>query len=63
MDNGTKTDLQLLSLTSLKEAKKEFEKEFVRQKLSQYNNNISKTAKEIGVDRSYLQKKIKQITP
>jgi two-component system nitrogen regulation response regulator NtrX len=62
MDNGTKTDLQLLSLTSLKEAKKEFEKEFIRQKLSQYNNNISKTATEIGVDRSYLQKKIKQIT-
>ena len=60
-DNLAKTDLQLLSLTSLKEAKKEFEKEFISQKLLQYGNNISKTAKGIGVERSYLNKKIKQI--
>jgi two-component system nitrogen regulation response regulator NtrX len=62
-DNVMKNDLQLLSLKSLKEAKKEFEKEFIRQKLMQNSDNISKTAKEIGVERSYLQKKIKQITP
>jgi two-component system nitrogen regulation response regulator NtrX len=60
LDNGDKTDLQLLSLTSLKKAKKEFEKTFIRQKLVRYGNNISKTAKEIGVERSYLHKKIKQ---
>jgi two-component system nitrogen regulation response regulator NtrX len=61
-DKRIKRDLQLLSLSSLKEARKEFEKEFIRQKLEEYNNNITKTAKEIGVERSYLHKKIKQIS-
>lgn len=38
-----------------------FEREFLRRKLEQYEGNISKTAKEIGLERTYLQKKLKEL--
>jgi two-component system nitrogen regulation response regulator NtrX len=44
-----------------KEAKKAFEKEYIQRKLFQNNNNVTKTAKAIGVDRSYLHKKLKSL--
>ncbi len=46
-------------LTSLKEAKVEFEKAFVEKKLLEFKGNISQTAEAIGVERSNLHKKIK----
>ena len=45
---------------SLKEAKGEFEKAFIEEKLDEYNGNISQTAEAIGIERSNLHKKIKQ---
>lgn len=54
------SDLQLLSIDSLKDAKKSFEKEFIHKKLLEHDNNVSKTAKAIGVERSYLHKLIKR---
>lgn len=42
-----------------KTAKKLFEQEYLRQKLQESNNNISKTAEEIGLERSHLHKKLK----
>jgi two-component system nitrogen regulation response regulator NtrX len=44
-----------------KEARKAFEKEFIRVKLIENRNNITKTAEAIGVGRSYLHKKIKSL--
>jgi len=43
----------------LKDAKKAFEREFIKRKLLQHNNNISDTAKAIGVERAYLDKRLK----
>jgi len=43
----------------LNDAKKAFEKEFIKIKLSENDSNISKTAKAIDVGRSYLHKKLK----
>ena len=43
----------------LKDAKRAFEKEFIKIKLSENDSNISKTAKAIDVGRSYLHKKLK----
>ena len=40
-------------------AKLLFEKEFLKRKLFEYGGNVSKTAREIGLERAYLQKKIK----
>jgi two-component system nitrogen regulation response regulator NtrX len=44
---------------NLREAKLEFEKEFILRKLKENSGNITKTAQEIGVERSNLHKKIK----
>ncbi len=44
-----------------KRAKWLFEREFLKRKLEFYKGNISKTAKEIGLERTYLQKKLKEL--
>jgi len=44
----------------LKTAKDLFEKEFIERKLKEFGGNVSKTAEEIGLERSHLHKKIKQ---
>lgn len=44
-----------------KEAKKIFEKEFLRLKLAANNGNVSQTAEEIGLERSHLHKKVKAL--
>jgi len=42
-----------------KTARKNFEIEYLRQKLDLNNNNISKTAEQVGLERSHLHKKLK----
>ncbi|UCE55690.1 MAG: sigma-54-dependent Fis family transcriptional regulator [Desulfobacterales bacterium] len=54
-------DTQFLKIEKLKEARKVFEKEYIKRKLIENRNNITKTAKSIGVGRSYLHKKIKSL--
>lgn len=44
---------------SLKDAKSEFEKAYIIEKLKENQGNISKTAENIGIERSNLHKKIK----
>ncbi len=44
---------------SLKDARTEFEKAYIVQKISENNNNISQTADAIGLERSHLYKKLK----
>jgi two-component system nitrogen regulation response regulator NtrX len=46
---------------SLKDAKKSFEREFIKRKMIQHNHNIAKTAQAIGVKQSYLYKKLKTL--
>jgi two-component system nitrogen regulation response regulator NtrX len=45
--------------TDYKTAKRLFEKEYLQQKLLQNDNNISKTAEQVGLERSHLHKKLK----
>ena len=54
-------DDQLFGANSLKEAKKAFEKEFIQRKLLQNENNITQTDNMMGVQRSYLHRKLKQL--
>lgn len=44
---------------SLREARKEFEKQFIMKVLSENHFNISKTAQALGLERSHLHKKIR----
>jgi two-component system nitrogen regulation response regulator NtrX len=45
----------------LKDARAEFEKEFITQKLREFGGNVSRTADAIGVERSNLHRKIKAL--
>jgi two-component system nitrogen regulation response regulator NtrX len=49
------------SITTLKEAREEFEREFIGQKLKENRGNVSKTADELGMERSNLHRKIKAL--
>ena len=44
---------------TFREARARFEKEFLIQKINENNGNISRTAEIIGLERSYLHRKIK----
>ena len=46
---------------NFKEAKKEFEREYLIGKLLDNNNNISQTAEMLGMERSHLHKKLKAL--
>lgn len=48
-------------VNNFKEARKIFEREFLRVKLGENDGNISQTAEEIGLERSHLHKKVKTL--
>lgn len=56
---GGKLDFSAYESMSLKEARDEFEKQFIVLKLSRNAGNVSKTADEIGIERSNLHRKLK----
>lgn len=51
----------LYEYNSLKAAREEFEKQFIIEKLKEFGDNVSKTALAIGVERSHLHRKIKNL--
>ncbi|MEJ2041389.1 MAG: helix-turn-helix domain-containing protein, partial [Desulfosarcinaceae bacterium] len=51
----------LYAIQELKQAKQVFEKQFIQHKLQENENNIARTAKAIGVERSYLHRRIKKL--
>ncbi len=50
-----------IAAMTFKEAKKYFEREFIRSQLNENKGNVSRTAEKIGVERSHLHKKIKAL--
>jgi len=60
-DDITSIEAQLFLSNSIKEAREIFEKEFIKRKLIQHSNNVTKTAEAIGVQRSHLYKKLKKL--
>ena len=51
----------LTAADSLRDARLDFERQFIIKKLEEYDGNISKTAEAIGLERSNLHKKIKSL--
>lgn len=51
----------ILNIMDFKEARKEFEREYLRARLSENNGSISQTAEQIGLERSHLYKKLKSL--
>ncbi len=56
---GNGSSLNHFMNADYKTAKKMFEKEYLRQKLNLHDNNISRTADQVGLERSHLHKKLK----
>lgn len=54
-------ETDLFSIDHLKEAKKVFEKEFIKKKFMLNNDDIAQTAKAIGVKKDYLNKQLKTL--
>ena len=52
---------ELFLIDNFKKAVELFEKAFIKRKLLQHNNNITKTAEAIGVKRGYLSGKLKKM--
>lgn len=52
-------DQTLFQTDSLKEARSNFEREFIRRKLAEHQGNVSLTAEAIGLERSHLYKKMR----
>ena len=51
--------LEASSMNSLKEAKNNFEREFILDKLREHQWNVSKTAQKLGIERTHLHRKMK----
>jgi two-component system nitrogen regulation response regulator NtrX len=53
--------LQPYQQQNFKEAKKQFERQYLLAKLHENNDNISQTAEQLGMERSHLHKKLKSL--
>ncbi|MDI6854940.1 MAG: sigma-54 dependent transcriptional regulator [Deltaproteobacteria bacterium] len=49
----------LLALSDFREARSEFEREFLRRKLAQHHGSVSATAAAVGLERSHLYRKLR----
>ena len=59
--NDNKFDVNETLLIPLKEARDNFEKEYLTTQLKKFGGNISKTAKFVGMERSALHRKLKML--
>ena len=61
-EEGFETLVQkkMLSL-SLKKAREFFEREYIKIQMKRFNNNVSRTANFIGMERSALHRKLKNL--
>ena len=60
MNDNDLTDQNVISLP-LKNARKVFEKNYLQSQINRFDGNISKTAEFIGMERSALHRKLKQL--
>ena len=52
-------DSALFRYPTLREARRNFERQFIKRKLEEYGWNISRTADAIGIERSHLYRKMR----
>jgi len=57
--SGRSAEGRLRESSSLREAREEFEREFIIKKLEEYDWNVNLTAESIELERSNLQRKIR----
>jgi two-component system nitrogen regulation response regulator NtrX len=59
IDASDEKAVEMHDLSTFREARAQFEKDYLLRKISENHGNISKTAEVIGLERSYLHRKIK----
>lgn len=59
IDKDDERAVEMKDLSTFREARAEFEKEYLVRKINENSGNISRTAEVIGLERSYLHRKIK----
>lgn len=59
VDPNEEKGMDIDAMSTFREARAEFEKEYLLRKINENNGNISRTAEVIGLERSYLHRKIK----
>lgn len=59
IDSEDEKAVEMQDLSTFREARARFEKEYLLRKIAENSGNISKTAEVIGLERSYLHRKIK----
>jgi len=52
---------EFLGESSLRDARRKFEKAFITSKLAEFNWNVSRTAEALGIERTHLHRKIKEL--
>ena len=60
-DKSSNKDKKSIMNLPIKDARKQFEREYLLNQVSRFGGNISKTANFIGMERSALHRKIKEI--
>ena len=60
-DKSSNKDKKSIMNLPIKDARKHFEREYLLNQVSRFGGNISKTANFIGMERSALHRKIKEI--
>lgn len=59
IDKEDEKAVEMQDLSTFREARAQFEKDYLLRKIGENNGNISRTAEVIGLERSYLHRKIK----
>ncbi|QDK44351.1 MULTISPECIES: sigma-54 dependent transcriptional regulator [unclassified Bdellovibrio] len=59
IDKDDEKGFEMQDLSTFRDARAQFEKEYLLRKINENGGNISKTAEVIGLERSYLHRKIK----
>lgn len=59
IDAADEKSVEMQDMSTFREARAQFERDYLLRKISENNGNISKTAEVIGLERSYLHRKIK----
>ena len=57
----TKTKKEFIEKTTFRKAKEDFERKFISKSLKRNDRNVSKTADELGLNRSHLHEKMKTL--
>jgi len=61
LDSDFETSHQEVPYATFRESKEAYEREYIARKLEEFDNNVTKTAESMGIDRSHLYRRMKAL--